>query len=120
MGKEFLFGKTFDEIKTITRELGMPSFAAKQIIDWLYKKEVSSIDDFSNLSKSFREKLKENFELGIVPPVKVQESGDGTKKYLFAARGHNFIETAMIPDEDRKTVCVSSRKWGARWVVSFV
>jgi 23S rRNA (adenine2503-C2)-methyltransferase len=109
MNKDTLYGKTFDEIKAIAKELGMPQFAAKQIIDWLYKKEVSSIDDFSNLSKAFREKLKENYELGIVAPVKVQESTDGTKKYLFAAHGNNYIETALIPDEDRKTVCVSSQ-----------
>ncbi len=109
MEKETLYGKTLDEIKSICAEMGAPTFTAKQVTDWLYKKEVKTIDDFSNLSKAFRDKLKERYELGIFPPVKVQESTDGTKKYLFAARGNNFIETAMIPDEDRKTVCVSSQ-----------
>ena len=56
---ESLFGKTLDELRLIVSELGLPAFTAKQIADWLYKKEVSSIDEFSNLSKVARQKLQE-------------------------------------------------------------
>ena len=106
---EPLFGKTLDELKLIVSELQLPAFTAKQIADWLYKKEVRSIDEFSNLSKVARQKLQERFTFGLAAPIKMQQSKDGTRKYLFAIGQSNFIETAMIPDDDRVTVCVSSQ-----------
>ena len=63
----------------------------------------------SNLSKKARDLLNENYEFGLSTPSKVQVSIDRTKKYLFPASQNKFIETAMIPDEDRKTVCVSTQ-----------
>lgn len=106
---ESLFGKTLDELKMIVSQLKLPSFTAKQIADWLYRKEVRSIDEFSNLSKVARQKLSEKYCFGLTEPIKMQQSADGTRKYLFPIGESNFIETAMIPDEDRVTVCVSSQ-----------
>jgi len=107
--KEFLFGKTLSELQQIVVDLGLPRFTAGQIADWLYKKQISSIAEMSNLSKKNRELLQENFEVGLTAYTKVQISADGTKKYLFPTIQHKFIETAMIPERDRKTVCVSSQ-----------
>lgn len=107
--KDKLFGKTLNELQAIVRELGLPKFTAGQISDWLYKKDISSIDEMTNLSKKARELLNEKFEFGLIASTKVQESRDGTKKYLFPTVQHKFIETAMIPERDRKTVCVSSQ-----------
>ncbi|MDA3817263.1 MAG: 23S rRNA (adenine(2503)-C(2))-methyltransferase RlmN [Prolixibacteraceae bacterium] len=104
-----LFGKTLDELYTLTAELGFPKFTAKQIADWLYKKKVRSIEEMTNLSKKARVQLSEKYEVGTFAPLKVQESKDGTKKYLFPTAHNKFIETAMIPDKNRKTVCVSSQ-----------
>ncbi len=109
MAKEALFGKTLDELQGICAELGLPKFTAKQLTDWLYKKQVSSIDEMTNLSKKARELLNEKYTFGLIDPTRVQESKDGTKKYLFPTVQEKFIETAMIPDKDRKTVCVSSQ-----------
>lgn len=106
---EALFGKSLSELKEIVGSLGLPSFTAKQIADWLYKKRVSSIDEFSNLSKIARAKLQEKYFFGLTDYIKMQQSVDGTRKYLFPIGDSNFIETAMIPDADRVTVCVSSQ-----------
>ncbi len=107
--KERLFGKTLLELQELVLELGLPKFTAKQITDWLYKKHISSIDEMSNLSKKARELLNEKFDFGLTAYTKVQASVDGTKKYLFPTIQNKYIETAMIPDRDRKTVCVSSQ-----------
>ena len=107
--KQLLFGKTLSELQQIVVDLRLPRFAAGQIADWLYKKQISSIAEMSNLSKKNRELLEEKFETGLTAYTKVQISADGTKKYLFPTIQHKFIETAMIPERDRKTVCVSSQ-----------
>jgi len=106
---EPLFGKTLEELKIVAEELNLPSFAAKQIADWLYHKKISRIDQMSNLSKQARASLKENYIPGLEPYKNVQVSSDGTKKYLFNTTIEKYVETAYIPDKDRHTVCVSTQ-----------
>ncbi len=110
MEKEKLFGKTLSELKAIAEEEKFPSFVAKQIANWLYCKDISSIDEMSNLSKSIRMSLSEKYEFGLTPYSNVQESTDGTKKYLFPTFNGKFIESVYIPENDgRSTLCISSQ-----------
>ena len=106
--KTRLLGKTPDELKQIALEAGLPAFAGKQMAQWLYQKRVKSIDQMTNLSKQGREALSQRCEVGLVEPIDVQTSQDGTRKYLFPFQGLDY-EAVMIPDEDRKTLCVSSQ-----------
>lgn len=106
--KKVLLGHNLEELKYIVSLFGLPSFTAKQIADWLYKKRVKSIDDMTNLSKSAREKLSAEYEVGRVEYSGKIISSDGTKKYLFMI-GDRGVETVMIPDDDRSTICVSSQ-----------
>lgn len=107
--KQPLFGKTLEELKVVVSHLGLPGFTAGQIAGWLYNKQVGTFDEMTNLSKKARFLLNEQFSMGVSQPVKVQVSSDGTKKYLFGTESGKFIETAMIPEEERITVCVSSQ-----------
>lgn len=109
MEKTPLFGKTLTELQEIAKQNQLPAFAAKQMAEWLYRKDVFSIDEMTNISVKNREILKESYEIGLLEPVKVQASVDGTKKYLFSTYHGRFIESAYIPDEDRATLCVSSQ-----------
>ena len=109
MEKEELFGKTLNELKEVVAKLGMAKFVASQIADWLYKKDISSINEMRNLSKKTKALLNENYTYGTTAPISVQESNDGTKKYLFETLNGKFIETAYIPELKRNTVCVSTQ-----------
>ena len=103
-----LLALSLDELKQIVQEMSMPSFTAKQIADWLYKKRVTSIDGMTNLSLANRTKLAEAYEVGCYKPIQTTVSKDGTKKYLFEVAG-GFVESVMIPDGDRCTLCVSTQ-----------
>lgn len=109
MIKEKLFGKTLNELIAVTREARMPGYAARQIADWLYRKDISSIDEMTNLHRKAREILNEKYEFGLSAPVESAESSDGTKKYLYTINENCYIETAYIPDKERGTICVSSQ-----------
>lgn len=100
-------GMTLDELKADIKEIGMPTFTAKQMVDWLYSRHVSSTDEMTNISKANREKLAERFKVGAMPPADCQRSVDGTVKYLFPTSNGKFVETVYIPDHDRATLCVS-------------
>ena len=107
--KYTLYGSSLDELKTLAERLGLPRFAHKQICRWLYTRFADSIDSMTDLSKAARATLAEHCELGLSAPLKVSVSTDGTKKYLFRTRQGEYIESALIPDGERMTLCVSSQ-----------
>jgi 23S rRNA (adenine2503-C2)-methyltransferase len=103
-----VFGLTLDELRQFAVELGQPAFVGNQLAQWMYQKQVSSFQEMTDLPKRLRELLSERYTLGLIEPSKVDASVDGTRKYLFPAAG-KFIEAAYIPDDDRKTLCLSSQ-----------
>lgn len=103
-----LFGLTLSELRGLAESLGQKPFVGNQIAKALYQRKVSSFAEITDLSLPFRRRLEDEFSLGLTAPSKVDASVDGTKKYLFPAAG-KFIEAAYIPDEDRKTLCLSSQ-----------
>lgn len=109
MDKNKLLGKTLDELKAVAAEVGLPAFAAKQMAEWLYGKRVRSIDEMTNLSLKGRSALAERNTIGCVPPCDVQQSVDGTAKYLFPTESGQTVECVFIPDGERATLCVSSQ-----------
>ena len=104
-----LYGASLEELQSICGTLGLPRFAHKQIAKWLYSRFVTDIDAMTDLSKAARETLKMHCDLGLSAPLKVSESVDGTKKYLFRTLQGEYIESALIPDGERMTLCVSSQ-----------
>ena len=101
-----LLGMTYAELQELVLEHNLPKFTAKQLVDWIYRKRVTTFDEMTNLSKGTRQLLSENYEVGYRDFVNVQESRDGTKKYLFPA-GRGFVEAAYITEKERATLCVS-------------
>lgn len=109
MEKKKLLGMTLDELKAVATEVGLPSFAGKQMAEWIYGKHVRSINEMTNLSLKGRSALAEHYEIGCVPPCDSQQSIDGTAKYLFPTDNGQKVECVFIPDDDRATLCVSSQ-----------
>lgn len=107
--KKHLLGLTLDELKDVALECGLPKFAGKQLADWLYKKRVSTIEEMTNISLANRSILSESYDVGRSAPLEKQVSIDGTVKYLFKTDSGKLIESVMIPEDDRATLCVSSQ-----------
>ncbi len=121
MTKEILssiYDYTLDELK----ERLKPSFRAKQVYNWLYKKYANSYDDMKNLPKELIEDLKTNYPIDILKVVKKEQSRDGSIKYLFKLRDNHTIEAVLLLMKDKKidedgqivrsekyTVCISSQ-----------
>ena len=114
--KEKLLGMTLAELKTAAQACGLKPFVGAQLADWLYAKRARSWDRMANISKAAREALAARYDLGISDPLGTALSSDGTKKYLFkvvcpmgGGVEESAVESVMIPDVDRFTLCVSSQ-----------
>ena len=107
--KKCLLGMTLAELTDVVVELKLPKFTAKQIADWIYVKRVREIDDMTNISIRNRDILKERFEVGVSLPIQTQVSVDGTQKLLFETNDGRLIESVLIPDDERLTLCISSQ-----------
>jgi 23S rRNA (adenine2503-C2)-methyltransferase len=97
------------ELETALKELGQPSFRAKQIWQWLWQKGVRNFEDMTNLSKDLRQVLKDNFTFHSTEIITAQYSSDGTIKVVFQLHDGNKIEGVLIPSRSRTTACVSSQ-----------
>ncbi|HZJ79049.1 MAG TPA: 23S rRNA (adenine(2503)-C(2))-methyltransferase RlmN [Dysgonamonadaceae bacterium] len=107
--KNYLLGLTLAEIAKEVELLKLPKFTAKQIADWIYVKRVTEIDEMTNISLRNRDILKKRFEVGVSLPIQTQVSEDGTQKLLFKTNNGKLIESVLIPDDERLTLCISSQ-----------
>ncbi|MDH5242139.1 MAG: 23S rRNA (adenine(2503)-C(2))-methyltransferase RlmN [Gammaproteobacteria bacterium] len=84
-------------------------FRARQIMQWIYQRDVDDFDDMTDLSKSLRARLKIDAEI-VPPPVQERfDARDGCVKWLFSSGSGQAVETVFIPEPDRGTLCISSQ-----------
>jgi 23S rRNA (adenine2503-C2)-methyltransferase len=108
-GKKNIFGRTIGELREITVKTGLPSYTAKQISTWLYKNNAYAFDEMTDLSLSARKMIGEEYTIEKTAPVKSETSSDGTVKFMFPVLNGKFIETVLIPEKERNTLCISTQ-----------
>jgi len=97
------------EILDFLESKGEKKFRAKQVVEWLWQKSATHFQDMTNLSRSTRQLLEENFTINAIQVHTFQQSNDGTLKSAFRLHDNHIIEGVLIPSEDRMTACVSSQ-----------
>ena len=107
--KVSLVGFDRQDMEDFIKSLGMESFRAKQLWQWVYQKGATSFDEMSSLAKSFRQQLIEKATLDRIAISQEKISFDGTRKWLVRLEDGQEVETVFIPEEDRGTLCVSSQ-----------
>ena len=101
---------SIEGLGTMLAERGQPKFRVKQILAWLWPRRVASIDDMTDLSVAFRAALAEEFELGRLAVDSVLESEEGDAvKFGFKASDGWIIESVLLLDGDRRSLCLSSQ-----------
>lgn len=117
MSRPNLNALTHDELAETLKKHNQPAFRTTQVMDWLWKKRVRSIEEMTNLPASLRTVLSEEFSMTPPTPVGVLNSSDTTQKALFKLKDGRYIESVLIPasqalygdKSDRLTLCVSSQ-----------
>jgi len=108
---------SLEELEAALRDLGQPSYRARQVLDWLYVKRAKSFAEMTNLPAALRTELDARFAFDILEPVRKLGSDDTTRKFLFELADGSLIESVLIPaspalygeGSDRRTACISSQ-----------
>jgi 23S rRNA (adenine2503-C2)-methyltransferase len=105
-----LKGLTLQELQDHFTTIGEAKYRARQVFNWMYNHRVTDFEEMSNLPISLRRKLREEFSLMTLDVAKKAVSSDGaTVKFLFRTSQNHVIESVIIPDEERTTLCVSTQ-----------
>lgn len=108
--KDQLKGLTLDELKDYFTEIGEPKFRGEQLFNWMYNHLSTDFDEMLNFPKNLRNKLKEQTEIISLSLVDSKVSPEtGTKKFVFQTKAGNKIESVVIPEEKRNTICISTQ-----------
>ncbi len=103
--------KALDEaqLKEFVLGEGLEPYRALQLLGWIYEKGVQRIEDITVFSKPLREELSKRAYISCLEPLKRLKSKDGTEKFLLRLEDGETVETVLIPEEQRLTLCISSQ-----------
>ena len=108
-GRRDLVGLSREELAAAMAEIGEKPFRAKQLWHWIYHQGERDFSRMSTIAKPMQAKLAERFVVGRPGVATEQTSTDGTRKWLFAWRDGQKVETVYIPDHDRGALCISTQ-----------
>ena len=104
-----LKGMTLKELEVFFHDRGKERYRARQVSRWLYQKRAGEISAMTDLSRDFRQELMATCRISSPAAEHEETSSDGTGKVLFRLEDGEAVESVLIPDGDRRTLCVSSQ-----------
>lgn len=110
MDKKLLVGIDLDEAQALMKELAQPVYRGHQLVEWIYKRAISHVNEAKNLPQALRARLDEEYTVSALELDKVNRSSNGeSTKFLFKTRDGRFLETVLISQQERETVCLSTQ-----------
>jgi 23S rRNA (adenine2503-C2)-methyltransferase len=100
---------TQSDLEDFVAKLGQQRYWARQLIKWLYRKGANNFHDMTDLPKTFRETLRRVALISTLTPNHIETSRDGTKKFLFPLIDGNSVESVLVPEGSRLTLCISTQ-----------
>jgi 23S rRNA (adenine2503-C2)-methyltransferase len=108
---------TLEEIQDRLKSWNQPAYRARQLLEWIYRRQAGSWEVMSNLPLTLRERLRAEFTCDPLRLERRQGARDTTRKYLWRLQDSSFVESVLIPanpalygdPSDRHTLCVSTQ-----------
>ncbi len=107
--KTNILGFSKAQLEVFFDSIGEPRFRATQVLKWIHQFGINDFSDMTNVSKPLRERLQKLAEIREPQVIYQGESRDGTRKWVIQVDGGSRIETVLIPDSERATLCISSQ-----------
>lgn len=100
---------SLDEIRVLVRDMGKENFRALQVYKWVWQRLIEDFGEMTNISKSYRVELGERASLDTLELHRMERSSDGTRKLAWRLHDGQLVESVLIPDDERLTLCISSQ-----------
>ena len=99
------------EVRDLREALGgrEPAYRARQLYEAIYRQYATGLDSVTTFPKALRERVETEFDLGLPEQAARYDSVDGTRRYLLRLSDGRTVETVLMPEGDRKTLCISSQ-----------
>lgn len=97
------------DFEALTIGMGFKAFHGRNLFKWIHKHGVVDFEGMTDLSKTLRKRLQDETQIRLPRPIDEQPSADGTRKWLMELNDGQQVETVLIPDERRTTLCVSTQ-----------
>src|SRR3989304_5489544 len=98
-------GMSLSELEALCSSIGVPSYRAKQILSWIYKKRVTAFDEMSNLPRNFHKQLEEKYQVFQTKVDSIVQITDSTEKFLIHLSDENVIECVLLREGRKITAC---------------
>ncbi|MGG4145178.1 23S rRNA (adenine(2503)-C(2))-methyltransferase RlmN [Paenibacillus algorifonticola] len=109
MMKPSIYGLTFEQLTAWLLEYGHKKFRTTQVWEYLYRKRVTSFEEMTDVNSECLKVLAEHFAIQTLAEHTLQESADGTRKFLFKLSDGNLIETVLMRHKFGLSVCVTTQ-----------
>lgn len=106
---ESIYGLDPQELEKLVRSHGLAKYRARQLLEGIYKRNALTWDEILVLPKAAREELSQAYLLASLRPAEARGAGAGSQKFLFETADGHFLESVLISQKDRQTVCVSTQ-----------
>ena len=99
------------EVRDLREALGgrEPAYRARQLYEAIYRQHAAGLDSVTTFPKALRKRVETEFDLGLPEQAARYDSVDGTRRYLLRLSDGRTVETVLMPEGDRKTLCISSQ-----------
>lgn len=106
---KWIYDLAYGRLKEEIIALGLKTFTVDQVFQWLYEKNEQDINAWSNISKTNRAVLSQNFDTMLDNITGFEEDSEGTQKFLFELKDRNQVESVLIKEKDHYTFCISTQ-----------
>lgn len=105
------FDLSYSELaEVLEKDLGTNKYRATQLFEWVYRHGLTDLEAMKNIGKDLRSQIGARLHFSPTPRIHERHiSSDGTRKYLFEVAGGDLVESVMIKQPNRMTLCVSSQ-----------
>jgi len=100
---------TPDELALRLVAMGLKKYRAEQVLEWIYRNHATTFEEMTNIPKVERNLLATAFIISSLRKLQEERAADGTRKFLFGLEDTHTIESVLIPDDNRLTLCISSQ-----------
>jgi len=106
---KWIYDLSYEQLKEEIISIHIKKFVADQVFQWIYEKNVQTVDAWSNISKTNRNILSKQYDTTLNKTIDVEEDQQGTKKFLFELKDKKRIESVLIKEKDHYTFCISTQ-----------